>query len=88
MQSLLLYMKLLMKNWIAPVGPHIDAFEQEICDYIGGDVYAAALNSGTAALHIALQLARWVLGMILMTQLYLCCSSKRHHICRRKTSLY
>ena len=23
-------------------GPHIDAFEQEICEYIGGDVYAAA----------------------------------------------
>ena len=45
------------ENWIAPVGPHIDAFEQEICEYIGGDVYAAALNSGTAALHIALLLA-------------------------------
>ena len=30
---------------------YIDAFEQEICEYIGGDVYAAALNSGTAVAH-------------------------------------
>ena len=26
------------ENWIAPVGPHIDAFEQEFCEYIGGDI--------------------------------------------------
>jgi dTDP-4-amino-4,6-dideoxygalactose transaminase len=42
-------------NWIAPVGPHIDAFEEEFCQVTGAD-YAAALASGTAALHLALQL--------------------------------
>jgi len=42
-------------NWIAPVGPHIDAFEQEFCQ-ITGTSYAAAVSSGTAALHLALQL--------------------------------
>ncbi|AFZ37652.1 DegT/DnrJ/EryC1/StrS aminotransferase [Stanieria cyanosphaera PCC 7437] len=42
-------------NWIAPVGPHVDAFEQEFCQTIGAK-YAAALSSGTAALHLALKL--------------------------------
>ncbi|NJR59174.1 MAG: aminotransferase class I/II-fold pyridoxal phosphate-dependent enzyme [Cyanobacteria bacterium CRU_2_1] len=42
-------------NWIAPVGPHIDAFEQEFCEVIGAG-YAAAVSSGTAALHLALKL--------------------------------
>ncbi len=42
-------------NWIAPLGPNVDAFEQEIADYIGVS-HAAALSSGTAALHLALQL--------------------------------
>lgn len=42
-------------NWIAPVGPHLDAFEQEFAEVVGAP-YAVALNSGTAALHLALQL--------------------------------
>lgn len=40
-------------NWIAPLGPHVDAFEREFCETIGVP-YAAALSSGTAALHLAL----------------------------------
>ena len=43
-------------NWIAPLGPHVDAFEQEFCDLIGAK-YAVALSSGTAAIHLALILA-------------------------------
>jgi pyridoxal phosphate-dependent aminotransferase EpsN len=42
-------------NWIAPVSPHVDAFEQEFCQVIGTS-HAAAVSSGTAALHLALQL--------------------------------
>jgi pyridoxal phosphate-dependent aminotransferase EpsN len=42
-------------NWIAPLGPHVDAFEREFCDTVGS-AHAAALNSGTAALHLALKL--------------------------------
>lgn len=41
-------------NWIAPLGPHVDAFESEVASYLGGDVHAVALNSGTAGLHLAL----------------------------------
>lgn len=39
-------------NWITPLGPHVDAFEVEMCARIGG--HACALSSGTAALHLAL----------------------------------
>lgn len=42
-------------NWIAPVGPHVDAFEQEFCRTVGTS-HAAAVSSGTAALHLALRL--------------------------------
>jgi dTDP-4-amino-4,6-dideoxygalactose transaminase len=42
-------------NWIAPLGPHVDAFEREIAEYLGV-AHAAALASGTAAIHLALRL--------------------------------
>ncbi len=42
-------------NWIAPVGPHVDAFEREFCQVVGAS-HAAAVSSGTAALHLALRL--------------------------------
>jgi len=42
-------------NWIAPIGPHVDAFEREFCETVGVP-YAVALTSGTAALHLALLL--------------------------------
>ena len=40
-------------NWIAPLGPHVDAFEQELAA-LSGVEHAVALSSGTAALHLAL----------------------------------
>jgi dTDP-4-amino-4,6-dideoxygalactose transaminase len=43
-------------NWIAPLGPHVDALEQEFCRTVGVR-HAAALSSGTAALHLAVRLA-------------------------------
>ncbi len=42
-------------NWIAPVGPHVDAFEKEFCQLTGAH-HAAAVSSGTAAIHLALRL--------------------------------
>ncbi|ADE54681.1 DegT/DnrJ/EryC1/StrS family aminotransferase [Coraliomargarita akajimensis] len=44
----------LSSNWVAPVGPHLAAFEQAVCERMGRS-HAVALNSGTAALHMALQ---------------------------------
>ena len=40
-------------NWIAPVGPHVDAFEREFASVVGVP-HAVALSSGTAALHLSL----------------------------------
>lgn len=42
-------------NWIAPVGPHIDAFEQEMAARVGRS-HAAALASGTSAIDLALRI--------------------------------
>lgn len=42
-------------NWIAPLGPNVDAFENEIAEYVGANE-AVAVSSGTAAIHLALSL--------------------------------
>ncbi len=42
-------------NWIAPVGPHVNAFEKEVAAYTKAG-YAAALSAGTAAIHLAVKL--------------------------------
>jgi dTDP-4-amino-4,6-dideoxygalactose transaminase len=42
-------------NWIAPLGPHVDAFQDEFARCVGSP-HALALSSGTSALHLALQL--------------------------------
>lgn len=41
-------------NWVAPLGPNVDAFEKEIAEKTGV-LHAAALSSGTAAIHLALK---------------------------------
>lgn len=42
-------------NWVAPLGPHVDAFEREFAEYTHvPHAYACALSSGTAGLHLAL----------------------------------
>lgn len=43
------------ENWIAPLGPNVNGFEKELSDYVGIRG-AAALSSGTAAIHLALKL--------------------------------
>jgi dTDP-4-amino-4,6-dideoxygalactose transaminase len=40
-------------NWVAPLGPNVDALEESLARYCGVK-HAAALSSGTAALHLAL----------------------------------
>jgi dTDP-4-amino-4,6-dideoxygalactose transaminase len=40
-------------NWIAPLGPHVSAFEAELSKYTGAS-HAAVLSSGTAAIHLSL----------------------------------
>jgi dTDP-4-amino-4,6-dideoxygalactose transaminase len=40
-------------GWITPTGPHVEAFEREMAEFVGIK-HAVALSSGTAALHLAL----------------------------------
>jgi dTDP-4-amino-4,6-dideoxygalactose transaminase len=42
-------------NWIAPLGPHVDGFERELAAKVGVS-HAAALSSGTGAIHLALRI--------------------------------
>ena len=44
-------------NWVAPLGPNVNGFEQDLENYIGEESKVACLSSGTAALHLALILA-------------------------------
>ncbi|NNC50686.1 MAG: aminotransferase class I/II-fold pyridoxal phosphate-dependent enzyme [Flaviramulus sp.] len=43
-------------NWVAPLGPNVDGFENDIKKYLGDEKEVAVLSSGTAAIHLALQL--------------------------------
>lgn len=41
-------------NWVAPLGPNVTGLEQDLEQYIGGEVHIGALSSGTAAIHLGL----------------------------------
>ncbi|PQJ18528.1 DegT/DnrJ/EryC1/StrS family aminotransferase [Nonlabens tegetincola] len=41
-------------NWVAPLGPNVNGFEEDLKNYQGENVHVAALSSGTAAIHLAL----------------------------------
>ena len=43
-------------DWVAPLGPNVDAFEKELERYVGDNRHIAALSSGTAAVHLGLLL--------------------------------
>ena len=53
-------------GWIAPLGPDVDAFEEEVAARIGR-AYAVALSSGTAALHLGLLSLRARPGTVVVT---------------------
>ena len=61
-------------NWVAPVGPHVDAFEREFAEAVGAS-HAVALSSGTAALHLAVRLCGVERGdEVLVSTLTFCAS--------------
>jgi len=43
-------------NWVAPLGPNVTGFEQDLEQFLNDDVHIAALSSGTAAIHLGLVL--------------------------------
>ena len=53
-------------NWVAPLGPNVNNFEKEMCDYTGA-AHACALSAGTAAIHLALKIIGVGQGDIVFT---------------------
>lgn len=60
------FRQVLQSNWLAPVGPDLEKFENEICKATGFK-YAVATSSGTAALHLGLNLLGVVSGDEVLT---------------------
>jgi pyridoxal phosphate-dependent aminotransferase EpsN len=44
-------------NFVAPIGPQLDALEAQVAEYLGGGLHCVGLSSGSAALHLALRIA-------------------------------
>ena len=75
-------------NWIAPLGPNVDAFEKEIADYVGVND-AVAVSSGTAAIHLALSLLDVQKGdTVFCSSLTFVASANPILISRCRTSFY
>lgn len=41
-------------NWVVPLGPNVDGFENDLAEFLGENKYVVGLNSGTAAIHLGL----------------------------------
>jgi dTDP-4-amino-4,6-dideoxygalactose transaminase len=64
-------------NWVAPLGPNVNGFEADISKYFTNqdEIYAAALTSGTAALHLALKMLGIDAGDVVMVQSFTFCGT-------------
>lgn len=65
-------------NWVAPLGPNVNGFEDDISKYLTieqSEIHAAALTSGTAALHLALKMLDVGIGDIVMVQSFTFCGT-------------
>ncbi len=64
-------------NWVAPLGPNVDGFEQDVskCIGINNQLHTAALTSGTAALHLALRILNVGKDDIVMVQSFTFCGT-------------
>lgn len=64
-------------NWVAPLGPNVNGFEEDISNFISKDkiFYTTALVSGTAALHLALRILNIQKGDVVMIQSFTFCGT-------------
>lgn len=64
-------------NWVAPLGPNVNSFEADISNYLikQEELYTAALTSGTAALHLALNMLGVAAGDVVMVQSFTFCGT-------------
>ncbi|RFN57984.1 DegT/DnrJ/EryC1/StrS family aminotransferase [Marixanthomonas ophiurae] len=63
------------KNWIAPLGPNVTGFEQDLESYLGEDSHVACVSSGTGAIHLALDIAGVTAGDEVLCQTFTFCGS-------------
>lgn len=63
------------ENWVAPLGPNVNGFEEDLENFFGEDSYVAALSSGTAALHLALVILGIKSGDSVLCQSFTFCAS-------------
>lgn len=62
-------------NWIAPLGPNVSGFEKDLEKYLGEQKNVAALSSGTAAIHLALEILGVTHGDTVLCQSFTFCGS-------------
>lgn len=64
-------------NWVAPLGPNVNGFEQSISSYLGisNQFHAAVLTSGTAAIHLALRMLNVGKDDVVMVQSFTFCGT-------------
>ncbi len=64
-------------NWVAPLGPNVNGFETDISNYLGkqDEIQTAVLTSGTAALHLALDMLNVGVGDVVMVQSFTFCGT-------------
>lgn len=74
-------------NWIAPLGPNVDGFEKEICDYTGSK-HAVALSSGTAAIHLSLVLLDVKPDDVVFCSSLTCSKCEPCYVSRREACIY
>ena len=64
-------------NWVAPMGPNVNQFEVALSESLSSSIpyHAAALTSGTAALHLALRMLDVLAGDVVMVQSFTFCGT-------------
>lgn len=62
-------------NWVVPLGPNVDGFEDDLKRFLGGDKEVAALSAGTAAIHLAMRACGVGAGDEVIVQSFTFCAS-------------
>ena len=62
-------------NWVVPLGPNVNAFEEELEQFVGENKKVVALSEGTAAVHLALIACGVKAGDEVLVQSFTFCAS-------------
>ena len=62
-------------NWVVPLGPNVNGFEEDLKEYLGGEHEVVALSSGTAAVHLGLLACGVGAGDEVLVQSFTFCAS-------------